>query len=51
MILPAVSVFILTVGVIFVAGRIFRYGVLSGSGVASVKAWFSRVILRRKAKG
>ena len=51
LILPAVSVFILTIGVIFLAGRIFRYGVLSGSGVASVKTWFSRVILRRKAKG
>ncbi|MEP6342204.1 MAG: ABC transporter permease [Maricaulaceae bacterium] len=51
MILPAVSVFILTIGVIYLAGRIFRYGVLSGSGVASVKAWFNRVILRRKAKG
>ena len=51
MILPAVSVFLLTIGVIYLAGRIFRYGVLSGSGVASVKAWFSRVILRRKAKG
>ena len=51
LILPAVSLFILTVGVIYLAGRIFRYGVLSGSGVASVKAWASRVILRRKAKG
>ena len=51
LILPAASLFILTVGVIYIAGRIFRYGVLSGSGVASVKAWFSRVILRRKAKG
>lgn len=50
LILPALFVFLLTVGVIILAGRIFRFGVLSGSGIESVKAWFSRVILRRKAK-
>ena len=51
LILPALFVFLITVGMIIISGRIFRYGVLSGSGVASVKAWFSRVILRRKSKG
>jgi len=50
LVLPALFVFLLTIGVIILAGRIFRYGVLSGSGVESVKAWFARVILRRKAK-
>jgi len=50
LILPALFVFLLTVGVIILAGRIFRFGVLSGSGMESVKAWFARVILRRKAK-
>jgi len=50
LILPALFVLLLTIGVIILAGRIFRFGVLSGSGMESVKAWFSRVILRRKAK-
>ena len=47
LILPAVFVFLLTVGVIMLAGRIFRYGVLSGSGAAGVKVWFMRTVLRR----
>ena len=51
LVLPALFVFILTIGVIIMSGRIFRYGVLSGSGVESVKLWFSRVILRRKTNG
>lgn len=50
LILPALFVFALTIGVIVLAGRIFRFGVLSGSGMESVKAWCARVILRRKAK-
>ncbi len=50
LILPAIFVFALTIGVIILAGRIFRFGVLSGSGMQGVKAWFARVILRRKAK-
>ena len=50
LILPALFVFILTIGVIIMSGRIFRYGVLSGAGVESVKTWFARVILRRKTK-
>jgi len=47
LILPAVFVFLLTVGVIMLAGRIFRYGVLSGSGAVGVKVWFMRTVLRR----
>lgn len=34
--------------VIWGSARMFRHGVLSGGGMASVKAWFSRVVLRRK---
>ncbi len=34
--------------VIWGASRMFRYGVLSGGGMATVKVWFSRVVLRRK---
>jgi len=34
--------------VIWGSARMFRYGVLSGGGMISVKAWFSRVVLRRK---
>ena len=39
----------LCLATIAVAGRIFRYGVLSGAGAGVVIAWFKRVILRRKA--
>ena len=34
--------------VIWGSAHMFRYGVLSGGGITSVKAWFSRVVLRRK---
>ena len=37
------------IGTIALAGRIFRYGVLSGAGAGIVIAWFKRVVLRRKA--
>ncbi len=37
-----------SVFVIWGSARMFRYGVLSGGGMASVKAWFSRVVFRRK---
>jgi ABC-2 type transport system permease protein len=40
---------LLCIGTIALAGRIFRYGVLSGAGAGVVIAWFKRVILRRKA--
>ena len=39
----------LCLGTIGLAGRIFRYGVLSGAGADAVVTWFKRVILRRKA--
>jgi ABC-2 type transport system permease protein len=39
---------ILCVGVIAMANRIFRYGVLSGAGVEAVSAWFKRTVLRRQ---
>ena len=39
----------LCIGTIAMAGRIFRFGVLSGAGAEVVIAWFKRVILRRKA--
>lgn len=47
--LSAFFLFIVTMGVIWVAGRIFKYGILSGAGVKSVKEWFGRVIFRRNA--
>ena len=40
---------VLCLGTITLAGRIFRFGVLSGAGADVVIAWFKRVILRRKA--
>ncbi len=40
---------VLCIGTIALAGRIFRYGVLSGAGAGVVVAWFKRVVLRRKA--
>jgi len=40
---------LLCIGTIALAGRIFRFGVLSGAGAEVVVAWFKRVVLRRKA--
>lgn len=40
---------VLCIGTITMAGRIFRFGVLSGAGAEVVIAWFKRVVLRRKA--
>lgn len=40
---------VLCIGTIAMAGRIFRFGVLSGAGAEVVIAWFKRVVLRRKA--
>lgn len=40
---------LLCIGTIALAGRIFRFGVLSGAGAEVVIAWFKRVILRHKA--
>ena len=39
---------LISIGVIMLAERIFRYGVLSGSGVKGATDWFKRTILRRK---
>lgn len=35
------------VGVMWVCARIFRFGVLSGSGVSAIGSWFRRTILRK----
>ena len=47
--LSAAFLAIISIVVIWIAGRIFRFGVLSGAGVKSVKQWFMRAVLRRKA--
>ena len=39
---------IVTLGVIALSGRMFRYGVLSGTGVKGLTDWFKRKILRRQ---
>jgi len=39
---------LISIGVIMLAERIFRYGVLSGAGVKGATDWFNRTILRRK---
>lgn len=39
---------LLSVGVIMLASRVFRYGVLSGAGVKGISRWFKRAVLRRK---
>ncbi len=49
LILSTVFLAVLCLGTIALAGRIFRFGVLSGAGAGVVVAWFKRVILRRKA--
>ena len=40
---------IVTLGVIALSGRMFRYGVLSGAGVKGLTDWFKRRILRRQS--
>jgi len=47
LILSAVLLGLLSLGVVWAAGRVFRYGVLSGSGMSAVKGWFNRTVLRR----
>ncbi|MGB0905904.1 MAG: ABC transporter permease [Maricaulaceae bacterium] len=47
--LSAFFLAVLAIGVVWLAGRIFRYGVLSGSGVKGVTDWIKRAIFRRKA--
>jgi len=48
LILSVVLLAVMTFGVILLAGRIFRFGVLSGAGVKVATDWFKRTILRRK---
>ena len=47
LILSAVLLALLSLGVVWAAGRVFRYGVLSGSGMNAVTGWFKRTILRQ----
>jgi len=46
--LSALFLGIISIGVIMLAERIFRFGVLSGAGVKGATDWFKRTILRRK---
>jgi len=46
--LSALFLGVLSVGVIMLAERIFRFGILSGAGVKGATDWFKRTILRRK---
>ena len=46
--LSAAFLAFISIGVIMLAERIFRYGVLSGAGVKGATDWFKRTILRRK---
>ncbi len=45
--LSAFILFLCTIGVMWLAGRIFRFGVLSGSGVKGVKSWLGDKIFRK----
>ncbi|MEM9601051.1 MAG: ABC transporter permease, partial [Pseudomonadota bacterium] len=47
--LSIVLLFACVVGTMWICARIFRFGVLSGSGVGAIKNWFNRVILRKAA--
>ncbi len=49
--LSAFFLFLLSIAVIWLAGRIFQYGVMSGAGVKGVTSWIKRVIFRRKISG
>ena len=49
LVLSASFLALLSIGVVVLAGRIFRYGVLSGAGIKGFSAWFKRVILRKKS--
>lgn len=46
--LSAAFLAFISIGVIMLAERIFRFGVLSGAGVKGATDWFKRTILRRK---
>lgn len=47
LILSAVLLALLSLGVVWAAGRVFRYGVLSGSGMNAITGWFKRTVLRQ----
>lgn len=47
--LSAAFLALMSVAVIWLAGRMFRYGVLSGGGIKAIPAWFKRVVFRRKS--
>lgn len=47
--LSGATLLVSAIAVVWLSARMFRYGVLSGGGVAGLKAWFTRVVLRRKA--
>lgn len=47
--LSILLLFLSVVVTMWVCARIFRFGVLSGSGVGAIKSWFRRVILRKPA--
>ena len=49
LILQSFFLFLSSLVVIWLAGRIFRFGVFSGAGVKGVTQWFKRAVLRRKA--
>lgn len=40
---------VLSIGVVWLAGRMFRYGVLSGASFKGVTDWIKRKVFRRKA--
>jgi len=48
LILSTIFLAMLTIGVIALASRVFRFGVLSGSGAKAVTDWFKRTVLRQK---
>ena len=47
--LSAFFLFLMSILVIWLASRILRFGVLSGSGAKGAWDWFKRAVLRRKA--
>ncbi len=49
LLLSTAFLLLLCIGTIAMAGRIFRFGILSGAGAEVVITWFKRVVLRRKA--
>lgn len=46
--LSAFFLFLCSVGLVWLSGRILKFGVLSGASAKVVKDWFMRTVLRRK---